>query len=141
MHLCLNHEFPKGNPGRVGHRLFLWHHQCNAQMSLFLVWFLGSVKGLVVQCILTGRFQVRNTKALVIQKNVRGFVQRRKFQREMRGVVLVQASVIPFHLIRADFTEFDRYCLHLWKLCPHYHARCALKGNSFEKISINILES
>ena len=39
--------------------------------------------------------QVRNTKAVVIQRNVRGFVQRRKFQREMRGVVLVQASLDP----------------------------------------------
>ena len=46
--------------------------------------------------------QVRNTKAVVIQRNVRGFVQRRKFRREMRGIVLVQ-SLIRRHLAKREY--------------------------------------
>merc|ERR1719210_2392581 len=39
---------------------------------------------------------VRNAKALIIQTNVRGYLARKKYQRSIRNVILVQCQIRKF---------------------------------------------
>ncbi len=45
---------------------------------------------------------LRNSKAVIIQAHVRGFIQRRKYQRKLRQIVLAQSKVRQF-LARRQF--------------------------------------
>lgn len=45
---------------------------------------------------------MRNSKAILIQSHIRGFVQRRKYQRKLRQIILAQSKVRQF-LARRQF--------------------------------------